>query len=393
MLKLLIITNRFVIGGPAFHVADLAFQLQNDFDIMIVGGEAGKGEETNREMFAYLKSEPIVIDGFSRNASLSKDWKSYKKIKQLIKEFQPDIVHTHTSKPGFLGRMAAHALGVKVIVHTYHGNLFEGYFNSLITSIIIKLEKFLAKRTSALIALSPQQQRVLVSKGVSDENKIKIIYPGIDKSRLHIKKKFRTKFRNKYSLREDDIVIAIMGRLVEIKNIQLFIDGIKYLNDKGIQKVRGLIVGDGPEKRNLKEYTWSLKLGCVEFGSKTTTDSLIFTSWCRDISQLYSAIDLLALTSKNEGTPYSLIEAQICGIPIVAADVGGVSDIVQKGKSALLFGSREEFYSSLEKVVSDAQLRETMSEEGKKYALNRFESLAMAEETKKLYLDLINDMN
>jgi len=187
MYKLLIISNRFVIGGPAFHVADLASQLQDDFDILIVGGEAGKGEETDRDVFQKLNKEPILIDGFSRRASLIKDYKSYIRIKKIIREFNPDIVHTHTSKPGFLGRMAAHSFKVKAIVHTYHGNLFDGYFNSIISCAFVRLERFLARRSTALIALSPQQKKVLLAKSIGQEEKIRMIYAGIDKSRLTIK--------------------------------------------------------------------------------------------------------------------------------------------------------------------------------------------------------------
>jgi len=285
--------------------------------------------------------------------------------------------------------MAAKRMGVKVIVHSYHGNLFEGYFNPLVTKAIIKLEKFLAKRSSALIALSAQQKKVLSLHGITAPEKIKVVYPGIDKSRLQISEDSGLKFRKKYSLWEEDIVVAIVGRLVEIKNIRLFIDGIKYLSDKGMRNVRGMIVGDGPEKRKLKEYSWSQKLGTIEFGTSIKVAPLIFTSWCRDISFLYSAVDILVLTSRNEGTPYSLIEAQASGIPIVAADVGGVSDIVDKNNSAYLFNTREEFFSHLESLVMDVELRKTMGVKGREYASQRFESHVMAEETKKIYLDLI----
>lgn len=393
MIKVLIITNRFVIGGPSFHVADLALHLQDDFEILIIGGEPAQGEETNRAMFSKLKNEPLVIDGFSRKASLIKDYLSYVKIKNVIRDFQPDIVHTHTSKPGFLGRMAAHALKVKVIVHTYHGNLFEGYFNAIINRVLVFLERFLAKRSHALIALSNQQKEVLISRNIAKGDKIRIIYPGIDKNRLNINTKNRRKFRESNGLLEQDIVIAIVGRLVPIKNIKLFIDGIKYLNDNGMQNIRGLIVGDGPEKNNLKEYCVSLGLDLIEYGAMHTAAPIIFTSWCKDISKLYSGIDIVVLTSKNEGTPYSLLEAEIAGIPIIASDVGGVSDIVQDGKTALLFSNREKFYSHLINLVTDAQLRDAMSKNGKEYAYSRFEAGTMAEETKKLYLDLINKLN
>jgi len=184
-----------------------------------------------------------------------------------------------------------------------------------------------------------------------------------------------------------------VGRLVEIKNIQLFIDGIKYLKDRGVKNIKGLIVGDGPEKNNLKEYCKSLRVNHCEFGVPDETVSIIFTSWCKEISYLYSSIDIMALTSLNEGTPYSLIEASIVGIPIIAADVGGIADIVQDKRNALLFNSRDEFYEHLVKLTSDSNLRSEMGKNGKEYANNKFDSATMAKETKNLYFDLINNSN
>ncbi len=388
--KLLIITNRFVIGGPAFHVAELTRFLQDDFDVLIVGGIAGKGEETNIDMFEGLKSEPVTVEGFSRIFNPLSDYRAYGKIKKIIAEFKPDIVHTHTFKPGFIGRLAARSLKVKTIVHTFHGNLFTGYFHPFISRLLVLIERFLARKSSAIIALSPKQKDELVKKyRVAGSDKIRLIFPGIAKERFSPDAEKRKAFREKYKLEDDEIALGIIGRLVTVKNIKLFIDGIKHLIDSGFSKVTGFIVGDGKQKYELTEYCKKTGLDFVRFSYQKNKAPIVFTGWCKDITSVYQGVDAVVLTSLNEGTPYSLLEAQAAGKPVITADVGGVSDIVDSGKSAFVFKEREEFFGFLEKVVGDRNLRLQMGEKGKAFIKQGFDSQKMALETKKLYLELI----
>ncbi|OIP00609.1 MAG: hypothetical protein AUJ98_07155 [Bacteroidetes bacterium CG2_30_33_31] len=390
-MKILIITNRFVIGGPTNHIADLAYGLQDEFEIKIIGGVATKFEVINLDIFSKLKNEPTVIDGFSRKISLFNDLRSYIEIKKIIKEFKPDIVHTHTSKPGFMGRIAARRLHVKTIIHTFHGNIFDGYFNTFISNIIIKIEKYLAKRSTSIITLSEKQKTNIIERlNIKNSQKVNIIKIGIDTEKFSETIKSRVKFREKYSLKDNDIALGIVGRISEIKNIKLFIRGVKHLKDKGFDNVKGFIVGDGIEKQDLKIYCETIGVDYLEYGIGNNLASIIFTSWCYDVSKVYPGLDILALTSLNEGTPYSIIEAQLAGVAIIASNVGGVSNIVEEGKTALLFSEDAEFYSKLELLVMDKNLRDNLGSQAKIYAKNEFDLKLMIEKTKKLYLDLIN---
>jgi len=392
--RLLIITNRFVIGGPAYHVADLATRLQDDFEILVVGGVPGKGEQANTDMFAALENEPVVVEGFSRKASIRNDLRSYRKIKSIIKDFKPDIVHTHTGKPGIIGRIAARRSGVKAVVHTFHGNLFQGYFPAFISKGIVLLERMLARKTDAIIALSELQKKDLTEKyNIARADKIRVILPGIDSASLKITEENRMLFRERFNIGKDVVVPAIVGRLVGIKNIKLFILAVKHLREKGFGNVKGAVIGDGPLKLELKEFCNSIGLEFSEYSRKNDNAAIIFTSWCKNISLIYSGIDIVVLTSGNEGTPYSLIEAQMAGKPVVAARVGGVADIVSQGRSALLFDTRQQLFSALEKVVSDETLRQKMGEEGIAFARNRLDVSRMTVDTGKLYMSLIPAAN
>ena len=388
-IRLLIITNRFVIGGPAFHVADLARRLQSDFEVLIIGGEAAKGEENNLKMFSGLNSEPILIEGFSRKFNPFLDWRSYYKIKKLIRDFKPQIVHTHTLKPGLLGRWAARVLKVPCIVHTYHGTLFHGYFGQSISTFLIHIERYFAKFSHQIIALSPQQAYELSTKyKIVSENKLKVIYPGIDFNRLFSSNDARKIIRENYKIPDDTLVLGAMGRLVDIKNLQLFLEGIYFLKSHNV-KIKGLLIGDGPQKRILKDYCISLGLSYAEFSVGNQNEDIIFTSWFKEIGDIYSVLDGVALTSRNEGTPYSIIEAQMVGLPVIAARVGGVADVVLENKSALLFSTKEEFFAQLLKWANGYFVDNNQMIENQNWAKNRFGADKMANETKTLFFNLI----
>ncbi len=386
---LLFITNRFVIGGPAFHVADLARRLQSDFDVFIIGGEAAKGEMNNLTIFYGLKNEPILLPDFSRRFNLINDIKSYFSIKKYIRQLNPLIVHTHTGKPGVLGRYAAYKLNVKVIVHTYHGHLFRGYFNSFLTKWIIWLDRKMVRYSSAIIALTQNQKKDLVEIfQIAPAEKVHIILPGLQIERFGFKEKAREKFRHRFHIDAQCLALGIVGRLVDIKNVKLFLRGIKMLRKEGF-RVKGIVVGDGPEKRHLKDYCLSLGLSFAEFSVGTQDESVIFTSWQKDLTKVYSGLDGLALTSENEGAPYSLMEAQLIGLPIIASKVGGVEDIVLDKETGLLFESEAEFFQHLRLWASDADLRKKLASNAQNFARKTFNADRMALETQNLYEKLI----
>ena len=387
MKKILHITNRLVIGGPSRHVAMLAKGLQSDYEVLVVGGSAAPGEVLALDLFEGLKNQPILIPELSRKLSLSRDYKVYNKLRKIIQEFQPDIVHTHTSKVGALGRKAAKKEGVAKIVHTYHGLIFENYFSGVLNLGLITLERSLAKSTTHLIALSNQQKNSLVQQyKIAVEDKFSIIPLALDMGDSQQKEELRKQFRNQYQLSNDSIAIGIIGRLVPIKNIKLFLDGIHYLKQNTSTDIRAFIVGDGVEKDNLMTYAQSLGLRIAQKDNATQETDVVFTSWIKNLDSVYSGLDIVALTSKSEGTPMSLMEAQLAGKAIIASNVGGVPDILPKG-TGLLFDIEkpQEFYDKLKGLVESKEQRMQLSTQAKSHTQEQYRPELMISMIKAVY--------
>ena len=386
MKKILLITNRLVIGGPSRHVAMLAEGLQNDYEVMVVGGNAAEGEVLALDLFDGLKNQPILIPELSRKISLSRDYKVYRKLRKIIRDFQPDIVHTHTSKVGAMGRIAAKKEGVSSIYHTYHGLIFENYFSGILNVGLLRFDRYLATFTKQIIALSPQQKEHLVNKyQICSTDKIVVIPLAID---IKMDSELRTKSRAYYGLNDSTVFIGVVGRLVKIKNLSLFLDGMDYLLKKGVYNIRVLIVGDGAEKENLMAHLRTSKRSYSYGGSEGFAKKTVihFSSWQRELTSIYAGLDIVALTSKSEGTPMSLMEAQMAGKAIIASNVGGVQDIIPEG-TGLLFDieNPNDFFKKLNILVDSDELRTQLSVQAKKHAIQQYSPHQMLSRTKGLY--------
>jgi len=333
--KVLRIVNRFNLGGPTFNAAYLTKYLAPEFETLLIGGEKTDTEESSEFILNELGVNYQKIEAMSREISLNHDYKAYKEIKQIIREFKPDIVHTHASKAGLLGRLVAKHSGVKVIVHTFHGHVFHSYFGTLKTNVFKSLERYLARKSKVIIAISNKQKNELaVEHKIAPENKFKVVPLGFDLSRFtNITNEQRQNFRQKYNITDEQTVITIVGRLVPIKDHKLFIDSIKQLKAKTDKQIRVFIVGGGELYNELIDYTKSVGLTVSE---NTDVSDINFTSWIKQTEWVYAGSDVVSLSSLNEGTPVSLIEAQASGKPIVSTKVGGVEDIVIDGKTAIL---------------------------------------------------------
>ncbi len=387
MKKILQITNRLVIGGPSKHVAMLANALQADYEVMVVGGTAAPGEVLALDLFAGLKNEPILIPELSRKLSLSRDYKVYRKLRKIIQDFQPDIVHTHTSKVGALGRYAAKKEGVSKIIHTYHGLIYENYFSGIINKGLIHLDRYLASFTNQIIALSHTQKELLSHKyHIADSIKINIIPLALNLNEFMLDNRKREEFRQKYHLKPETIAIGIIGRLAEIKNIKLFIESIRYLKGDTSTIVKAFIVGDGPEKETLKLYTRELGLSCSDGASTIEQQDIYFTSWCKDLNFVLSGLDIVALTSLNEGTPMSIMEAQSAGKAIIASRVGGVEDILPEGTGFLFEVSKSQMYfEELLKLVEDKDLRNQLGNNAADYSKQKYDITIMIDKMLDVY--------
>lgn len=370
MPKILRIINRLNLGGPTFNAALLTKHLQPEFNTLLLSGIKDDTEASSEHIVHDMGIEPVYIKGMYRSINPLRDLPAYLRIKKTIKEFKPDIVHTHAAKAGALGRLAAYDCKVPVIVHTFHGHVFHSYFGPLKTRFYLETERFLAKISDKIIAISPQQKNELSDiYKVCDKKKIKTIPLGFDLSRFQTDQlDKRLDFRKKYQVADDEVAIAIVGRLVPIKNHGLFLQALKEILDKSEQKIRAFIVGDGEERNRLENMARQLN---IDFATpeQHTKAPLTFTSWVFNVDEVYAGVDVVALSSLNEGTPVSLIEAQAANKPIITTNVGGVCDIVKPNSTALIAESDnvQQFSYQLARLVEDATLRQRLGKNGNRH--------------------------
>ncbi|MDG1477539.1 MAG: glycosyltransferase [Vicingaceae bacterium] len=394
-IKVLRIINRFNLGGPTFNAAYLTKYLEPEFETLLVGGVKYEEEESSEFILDKLGITPIIIPEMKRSISFKDDKIAYQKIKKIIEEFQPDIVHTHASKAGTLGRLAASKCKVPIVIHTFHGHVFHSYFGKLKTLFYKTIERRLAKKSTKIIAISEIQKKELSEEHkICHKDKFTVIPLGFDLDRFQEKiEEKRKSFREKYQIKDDEIAIGIIGRLVPIKNHQLFINSINEVKQKTSKKIRAFIIGDGEEKGQLIDLLKRIDLDHVEWMKDQAPATVTLTSWIKDVDWANAGLDIVALTSLNEGTPVSLIEAQASNKPVVTTNVGGVENIVLKDETAFITESNnlDEFTIALLKLIEDEVLRDDMSKKGWEFVKKKFHYSRLANDMKNLYFSLLNN--
>ena len=355
MPRILRIINRLNLGGPAYNAAYLSKFLEPEFETLLVAGMKDETEQSSEYIANSLGLRPIYIPEMYRELHPFRDFKSYHTLRKIIKEFKPDIVHTHAAKAGAVGRLAALHGGVPIIVHTFHGHIFHSYFSAPKTKIFLEIERYLATKTTKIIALSALQKRELSDVyRIAPNEKIEVIPLGFDLTRFHTNQVTKRKeFRIRFNLDDDEVAIGIIGRLVPIKNHSLFLTALKRVSQSTTKRIRAFIIGDGEERKKIEAKA-------IELGLKFNTakpeekNILTFTSWIKEIDICTAGLDIIALTSDNEGTPVSLIEAQAACKPIISTDVGGIRDILIQNERSILVekGNEESFSTQLLRLIN-----------------------------------------
>ncbi len=393
--RLLIILNRFVIGGQAVDTIPLAWYLKKDLDVLIVFGEKEKDEieaEFLLKRFNGLRFKKIKQLRRSLNPFL--DVFVFFKILFTIVAFKPLIVHTHGAKSGFIGRLAAWVAGVPVIVHTFHGHFFHSYFSKKVSGLIAMVERCICKITTRAIALSETQQIELSQQyKILPLSKLIIIPLGFSPTSTINSKGFRSAFREKYRLKADDVAIGIVGRIVSIKNHSFFIDVIREIAAvPALNPCAFFIIGDG-ELRSEVERELKDKRISFNYESVTSQSRVILTSWLTNIDEFMSGLDVIALTSLNEGTPLSIIEAEFYRKPVISTNVGGVKDTMVDGVTGFLIDNHNvsNFSKKLRALINSNDLRTSMGNAGFHFAATNFSKNQEVERTKQLYIKLLRE--
>ena len=315
---LLIFTNRLVVGGISNDIIPLAWYLKNNFEILILCGEKEKGEiEVDFLLQQYPGLNVKKIKAFQKTINPLKDLTAYWQIRKAIRSFGADIMHTHGAKSGFLGKLAAYHEGVHCIVHTFHGHHFHSYYNSILSKAIISLHRRMAKLSTVVLAISKQQWNDLVIKyKITSADKTKIIRLGLDVNQFEANAVNINTLRQRYNL-NDTIAIGLVARITKIKNFDLFVEVISKTIQLVNRPVKFFVIGDGTLKKNIQIKLSQYNISWCNAHDYKENSIVVFTSWVQRIADIMHALDIVMLTSNNEGSGLSLVEAQFCGKPVV----------------------------------------------------------------------------
>ena len=348
-IRVLRVITRLNIGGPALHAALLSTRLNPErFDTLLVAGKEGESEGSMIALGRIGADLPLrQVPSLGRDISALDDVRALAALVSIMRDFRPDIVHTHLAKAGALGRVAARVSGVRTVLHTFHGTVFRRYFGSLRSRAFVNIERGLGVLSTRLIAITPGQRRELIEFGIGDERKVVVMPLGLDLAQF-MEPVDAGEARRKLALPIDRPVVSLVARLVPVKNVPLFLRAVSLLD----RDVLAVVAGDGEERGNVERE--AARLGVA--------DRCRFIGWRSDVRTVYAASDVVALTSLNEGSPVSLIEAMAAGRPVVSTAVGGVPDVVADGVSGLLApsGDAEALARSIMTLLRDRERRERM---------------------------------
>lgn len=374
-VRVLRIISRMNVGGPAIQITGLMNNLPKaEFEQVLLYGYCSPNELDYLDEHS-IRVECIRLEGFGRSINLLSDFKVFLKIRKFIRAFEPDIIHTHTAKAGFLGRLAAlTSMKQQIRVHTFHGHLLRGYFRPAKTRLLVGAERFLAQFTNSLVSVGSQVRDELLSRKIGNKEKYEVIGPGLEIGDLPSRKSALQTFE----IPDGKFNVTWIGRAVPVKSPHRIIEIAKECQNKGLQ-AQFILVGDGPLLGKLKEIAKNFKL------------PMIFLGWQSDIERILSLSDLVVLTSENEGTPVSLIQAQMAGIPVLTTDVGSASEVmIHKRTGFCLKYSAAEFADTIENLAENSLMRSSFGAAGKINALEKFSLDRLVSDHEKLYKDLIS---
>ena len=382
-IRIVNIITRMELGGPPILVLDILQHLdKNRFESTIATGitidrkydRIGFARDKNIRIFAM----PSLV----RDIHPLKDIKALIKLAIFLKKEKFDIVHCHTSKGGFIGRLAAKLAGAKIIIYSPHGDIFEGYFCKLATDFFILLEKFAARFTDKIINLTKIEIERFLEHGIGTRHQLKQIYNGINIKYYERAMTSNLKKRDEFGLSKDDFICATVGRLVPVKGHTYLIKAIHKVV-KVIPEARFLFVGDGEIKSKLSEEIRSLDL----------QENIFLLGSRNDIATILSCIDIFLLPSLNEGFGMALIEAMAEKKPVIATNVGGIPEVVIDGETGILVPPKdpEAFSSAIIKLYKNPELSRRMGLAGYNRAKRLFDITTTVHNLERLYSNLVKE--
>jgi glycosyltransferase involved in cell wall biosynthesis len=382
-IRVLRVIARMNIGGPAHHVSMLSGRLDpGRFETLLVHGKLGPGEGSFESLAGREGCRVKVLADLRPELRPAADVRALVGLMRVIRAFRPDIVHTHTAKAGFLGRLAAVlSPGPRpIIVHTYHGHVLEGYFGRPRTVLYRFLERQLGRVSDCLIGVSQATVDDLVRLGVAPRERFRVVPVGLDLDRfLRPDPEAIATVRDRCGTSAGELLVAFVGRLVPIKRVDLVLRATASARRQGAP-IRLVVVGDGPCRARLELLADSLGIG----------EAVRFLGYLPDTSAVAAAADIAVLASDNEGTPVSLIEAGAAGRPAVATAVGGVPDVVVPGAGVLVPpGDHAALARGIVRLAGDAELRAQMGARARTHVTGSFSIGRLLSDVEELYDHLL----
>jgi glycosyltransferase involved in cell wall biosynthesis len=376
-IRVLRVIARMNVGGPAVQITNLMRGLDpSKFVHELVTGFCEKDEVDYLDSSAH----DIAVErvpGLGRSINLFSDLVSILKVIRIIRSFKPHVVHTHTAKAGVIGRLASVLSGHKSVrVHTFHGHVLHGYFSKNKTKLYIFIEKTLSLITSRFVCVGAKVRNDLVGVGIGDFHKYVVFPPGVEKPLTFD----RDKAARQLGIPSNKIYCLYLGRITKIKRPDRLIDVATILKNNGVD-VTFLIAGGGDLLDEMKAL------------SKSAALPMIFMGWQHNLDALFSMADILVMTSDNEGTPLSAIQAQLAGVPVVSTNVGSINEILLDGTSAFLTNLEpQQLAEKIDFLAKNSKERVEMGKAGKIFAGNKFSPERLVKDHENLYRKLITDL-
>jgi len=371
---------RLNVGGPAWNAVLLTAGTRARYPTVLAAGATGPHEADMSGLAEAHGVALLRIPGLGREVRPAGDLRALWTLWRLCRSLRPDIVHTHTAKAGTLGRLAAWLAGVPVRVHTFHGHVFRGYFGRWRSALYVAIERLLARITTRIVAISPRQADELRRYLRLGDGRVTVIPLGFDLGRL-VRVDVpaaRRRFRERLGA-GDQVVVTMVGRLTAIKNHALALRAFAAVAATAAN-VLLVLVGGGEEERPLRALARNLDV----------SDRVRFAGWWDDLEAVYYGSDVVALSSKNEGTPVCLIEALACGRAVVATDVGGVADVLGEGAYGIIVPAGDEaaFAAALRRVL-DPRERARLEGLGRSSVVSRYDVGRLVADVEALYDELL----
>lgn len=383
-IRVVRVIARLNVGGPALHVTYLAEGLAGrGYETTLIAGDVARGEESMEAIAAHAGVEIVRLPGLARDVSPVRDLTAVRELAAVLRRIRPDVVHTHTAKAGAVGRMAALLTRPRpVVVHTFHGHVLRGYFGTAGTLVFRAVETGLARVSDRLIAVSPQVRDELVGLRVAPAAKFEVVRLGIDLERRVAFDGDPAEVRRRIGIPPGRFVVGWFGRMTAVKRTADLLDMLAALRERGVDALL-LLVGDGTDRDDLERAAHRRGLA----------RSVVFLGYQEDVAAWYAACDAVALTSANEGTPVTLIEALAAGRPVVSTAVGGVPDVVENGETGFLVrpGDTHALAERLALLADDPALAARMGAEGRRRSLERYAVARLVDDVDALYRRLLSE--